>query len=55
MLISKTTLELPYIDPDDRDITLEVGQEKQYRLNYNTTDGANENRLLVRWQFWGRR
>lgn len=40
------------VDPDDRDIALEVGQEKQYRLNYNTTDGANENRLVARWQFW---
>ena len=32
------------IDPDDRDITLEVGQEKQYRINYNTTSSKNPNK-----------
>lgn len=41
------------LTPDEPNITLQVGQEKRYTLSYNTTDGANTNTLVVRWQFWG--
>ena len=34
------------IDPDDRDITLEVGQAKRYRCTYNTTNGNNTTRYV---------
>ena len=34
------------IDPDDRDITLEVGQAKRYRCTYNTTNGNSTTRYV---------
>ena len=32
------------IDPDDRDITLEVGQQKRYDVSYNTSSSKNPNK-----------
>ena len=32
------------ITPDDRDITLEVGQQKRYDVSYNTTSSKNPNK-----------
>ena len=35
------------LTPDDRDITLEVGQAKRYRADYNTTNGSDTSRIYL--------
>lgn len=35
------------LTPDDRDITLEVGEVKRYRADYNTTNGSDTSRIYL--------